>query len=143
MPTVPKAKPFDDFVSQSLKDFKQHLQAERMTANTITERMKGATEFARFLVGRPHRFGEISKGDRHWEEDDNSRSRRGCESSNLVSSPSRSRYDELHDRYHTLLSTKAGTRYERLEAVGPGNGTRSAILASVMNVEGWKRYADG
>jgi hypothetical protein len=49
MPTVPKAKPFDDFVSQSLKDFKQHLQAERMTANTITERMKGATEFARFL----------------------------------------------------------------------------------------------
>ena len=26
----------------------------------------------------------------------------------------RSRYDELHDRYHAILSTKAGTRYERL-----------------------------
>lgn len=29
----------------------------------------------------------------------------------------RSRYDELHDRYHTVLTTKAGTRYERLAAV--------------------------
>jgi hypothetical protein len=26
----------------------------------------------------------------------------------------RSRYDELHDKYHSILSTKAGTRYERL-----------------------------
>jgi hypothetical protein len=29
----------------------------------------------------------------------------------------RSRYDELHDRYDTILSTKAGTRYERLAAL--------------------------
>lgn len=29
----------------------------------------------------------------------------------------RSRYDELHDRYYELLSTKSGTRYERLAAV--------------------------
>jgi Restriction endonuclease len=29
----------------------------------------------------------------------------------------RSRYDELHDRYHTILTTKAGTRYERLAAL--------------------------
>lgn len=28
----------------------------------------------------------------------------------------RSRYDELHDRYHAILSTKAGTRYEVLAA---------------------------
>ena len=28
-----------------------------------------------------------------------------------------SRYDELHDRYYELLSTKSGTRYERLAAV--------------------------
>lgn len=29
----------------------------------------------------------------------------------------RSRYDELHDHYHKILSTKSGTRYERLAAV--------------------------
>lgn len=29
----------------------------------------------------------------------------------------RSRYDELHDRYHAILSTKAGTRYEILAAL--------------------------
>jgi hypothetical protein len=29
----------------------------------------------------------------------------------------RSKYDELHDRYHTLLSNKAGTRFERLAAM--------------------------
>lgn len=29
----------------------------------------------------------------------------------------RSRYDELHDRYHGILTTKAGTRYERLAAL--------------------------
>ena len=29
----------------------------------------------------------------------------------------RSRYDELHDKYHSLLSEKAGTRYERLAAI--------------------------
>jgi hypothetical protein len=29
----------------------------------------------------------------------------------------RSHYDELHDRYHAILTTKAGTRYERLAAL--------------------------
>ncbi|MCG2642698.1 restriction endonuclease [Bradyrhizobium sp. GCM10023182] len=29
----------------------------------------------------------------------------------------RSKYDELHDRYHAILSTKAGTRYEMLAAM--------------------------
>jgi hypothetical protein len=31
--------------------------------------------------------------------------------------PKRSRYDELHDKYHKILTTKAGTRYERLAAM--------------------------
>jgi hypothetical protein len=31
--------------------------------------------------------------------------------------PQASRYDELHDRYSSLLSSKAGTRYERLAAM--------------------------
>ena len=30
---------------------------------------------------------------------------------------SKSKYDELHDRFFTILSTKAGTRYERLAAL--------------------------
>lgn len=29
----------------------------------------------------------------------------------------RTRYDELHDKYHAILTTKAGTRYERLAAM--------------------------
>jgi hypothetical protein len=29
----------------------------------------------------------------------------------------RSRYDDLHDHYHAILTTKGGTRYERLAAV--------------------------
>jgi hypothetical protein len=32
-------------------------------------------------------------------------------------SKKRSHFDELHDRYYTLLSTKLGTRYERLTAI--------------------------
>src|ERR1700740_2417596 len=31
--------------------------------------------------------------------------------------PRRSRYDDLHDKYHRILTTKAGTRYERLAAM--------------------------
>jgi len=31
-------------------------------------------------------------------------------------SQQRSRYDEMHDYYYELLSTKSGTRYERLAA---------------------------
>jgi hypothetical protein len=31
--------------------------------------------------------------------------------------PRRARYDELHDKYHQILTTKAGTRYKRLAAV--------------------------
>ncbi len=31
--------------------------------------------------------------------------------------PRRSRYDDLHDKYHSILTTKAGTRYERLAAM--------------------------
>lgn len=29
----------------------------------------------------------------------------------------RSRYDELHDKYHQIITTKGGTRYERLAAM--------------------------
>lgn len=32
-----------------------------MTDNTITDRMKGAREFARFVVGEAHLYGERTK----------------------------------------------------------------------------------
>jgi len=35
----------------------------------------------------------------------------------MVKAPKRSRYDDLHDKYHRILTTKAGTRYERLAAL--------------------------
>ena len=58
----PPLPPFEQFIKHSLKDFEVHLGMEGMTEKTITERMKGAREFALFLVGRPHRYGE---GDGH------------------------------------------------------------------------------
>jgi hypothetical protein len=54
--------PFEQLIEQSLKDFEAHLRAEGMTSNTRTDRMKGAREFAVFLLGRPHKKGEITKG---------------------------------------------------------------------------------
>jgi len=54
--------PFEQFIEQSLKDFEVHLNTEGMTKNTKTDRMKGAREFAVFLVGRPHKKGEVTKG---------------------------------------------------------------------------------
>lgn len=35
----------------------------------------------------------------------------------MAKTSKRSRYDELHDKYHRVLTTKAGTRYERLAAL--------------------------
>jgi hypothetical protein len=52
---------FRNFISAALKDFKKHLQVQKMKDSTITERMKGATEFAKFLVGEPHQYGERTK----------------------------------------------------------------------------------
>jgi len=50
---------FRDFISQTLVDFESYLRHQlKMSGNTITERMKGAREFARFLVGDPHEFKE-------------------------------------------------------------------------------------
>ena len=54
---------FRDFISQTLVDFESYLRHQlKMSGNTITERMKGAREFARFLVGDPHEFKEQTKG---------------------------------------------------------------------------------
>ena len=53
---------FRDFISNCLRGFEEHLLGLGMSDNTITERMKGAREFARFLVGDPHDFNEQTKG---------------------------------------------------------------------------------
>ena len=54
--------PFERFVQDTLQSFEDHLRSEGMTTNTITDRMKGAREFARYIVGRPHRKNERTKG---------------------------------------------------------------------------------
>ena len=53
---------FEEFISHALRKFEQHLRDEHMTQNTITQRMRGATEFARFLTDRPHRYRERTAG---------------------------------------------------------------------------------
>jgi hypothetical protein len=53
---------FEEFISHALRKFEQHLRDERMTQNTIAQRMRGATEFARFLTDRPHRYRERTAG---------------------------------------------------------------------------------
>ena len=53
---------FEEFISQALRKFEQHLNNEHMTPNTIVQRMRGATEFARFLTDRPHRYRERTAG---------------------------------------------------------------------------------
>ena len=54
--------PFEKFISDSLADFEVHLRGIGMEDSTIGQRMRGATEFAKFLIGEPHDFNEQTKG---------------------------------------------------------------------------------
>jgi hypothetical protein len=54
--------PFEEFLEDRLKGFEQHLQGERMKPSSIEQRMRGAREFATYLIGRPHRLREQTKG---------------------------------------------------------------------------------
>ena len=54
--------PFEEFLEERLKGFEQHLQSERMKSSSIEQRMRGAREFATYLIGRPHRFRQQTKG---------------------------------------------------------------------------------
>ena len=54
--------PFDEFIEQRLKGFEEHLQSERLRPSSIEQRMRGAREFATYLIGRPHRFRQQTKG---------------------------------------------------------------------------------
>ena len=54
--------PFDEFIEERLKGFEEHLQRERLRPSSIEQRMRGAREFATYLIGRPHRFRQQTKG---------------------------------------------------------------------------------
>ena len=54
--------PFDEFIEARLKGFEEHLQSERLKPSSIDQRMRGAREFATYLIGRPHRFRQQTKG---------------------------------------------------------------------------------
>jgi hypothetical protein len=50
------------FLDEALKEFETHLRNEGIQEATREQRMRGAREFAVFLLGRPHRKGEVTKG---------------------------------------------------------------------------------
>ncbi len=54
--------PFERFLEQALSDFERHLTDERLKAGPIELRMRGAEQFALFLIGRPHRKGKRTRG---------------------------------------------------------------------------------
>jgi hypothetical protein len=54
--------PLEQFIEQNLKDFENHLKAEQLKDGPIDVRMRGAREFARYLLGRPHQKNERTKG---------------------------------------------------------------------------------
>ena len=52
-----------EFLSRQLHEFEMHLENIGMARKTtIPQRMRGATEFARFLLNDPHAFNERTKG---------------------------------------------------------------------------------
>ena len=53
---------FEEFMGQALEKFEQHLKDEEIKTGPLEQRMRGAREFAVFLLGRGHRKGERTKG---------------------------------------------------------------------------------
>ncbi len=54
--------PFEEFLTEALKRFENHLKSEGLVKEAIDHRMRGAREFAVLLLGHPHRKGERTKG---------------------------------------------------------------------------------
>lgn len=54
--------PFERFLKSALKEFEGHLRREGLKEGPIDHRMRGAREFAVFLLGRPHQKYEVTKG---------------------------------------------------------------------------------
>jgi hypothetical protein len=53
---------FEEFMGQALEKFEEHLKNEEIKKGPLEQRMRGAREFAVFLLGRGHRKGERTKG---------------------------------------------------------------------------------
>jgi hypothetical protein len=53
--------PLERFLDQALKEFEDHLRNEGITG-AREQRMRGAREFAVFLLSRPQKKGEVTKG---------------------------------------------------------------------------------
>lgn len=54
--------PLQQFLAQALKDFETHLKKQGDQPATIAHRLRGAEQFARFLLGTLTQKGEKSKG---------------------------------------------------------------------------------
>ena len=54
--------PFYNFFTENLEKFEAHLMSIKQTKKTREERMKGARQFAVFLLGRPASYNERTKG---------------------------------------------------------------------------------
>lgn len=57
--------PVEQFMEQALKDFEQHLKNQGLKSGPngpVEQRVRGAREFALFLLGRPHQKREVTKG---------------------------------------------------------------------------------
>ncbi|MCY3728727.1 MAG: hypothetical protein OXF97_07010 [Nitrospira sp.] len=54
--------PFYNFFTENLDKFEAHLVSIKQKDKTRVERMKGARQFAWFLLGKPASYGEHTKG---------------------------------------------------------------------------------
>lgn len=54
--------PFEKFLADALEGFERHLEREKFALSARNHRMRGAEQFARFLLGEPPQKHERSKG---------------------------------------------------------------------------------
>jgi hypothetical protein len=46
-------RPFEEFLERALRDFEDQVKRERLTENIRDQRLRGARDFAVFLLGQP------------------------------------------------------------------------------------------
>ena len=54
--------PFESFLGRSLKGFEEYLRSAGLEAGSRRHRMRGAEQFALYLLGRSVQKGQWSKG---------------------------------------------------------------------------------
>ena len=53
--------PFERFLSETLEQFERHLENERIKPEPRKQRVRGAEQFAEFLLGYPHKKQERTR----------------------------------------------------------------------------------